>query len=172
MAEPTIARAVRRGLGRYYLPILLAIPTLALALSGPGSRVPEAAVALVGIGASTYLRTVRESWAVDLWALPALVAAGVVALSAGATLPAELLAGATALAALYWIASDAPGLRVEAQPAYGLLLPGLSVGLAVSVTLFLPAGPALVGVASVILVALFFGLAAVLGAWSDEEGPG
>ena len=152
-----------------YPAVLLSIPMLGLAVLGPGARWAEIAVALVGIVLSSILRILPSSATQLIWAIPSLLAVGVLALTAGASLPSELLAGAAALAALYWIATDVSGVRLSGGPAPGLLLPGLTVALAVSVTLFLPAGPALVGVASVILVALFFGLAAVLGGWANAD---
>jgi len=158
------------GLERWHAAILLAVPALALAVLGRGPALPEAVAALAGIALSGYLRTRPDAWASDLWAIPALLVVGGLTLLAVASLLAELLAGASALAAIYWIASDLPGLRLPVRPADGLWLPGLAVGLAVAVTLFLPAGPALVGVASAILVGLFFGLAAVLGGWSSPAG--
>ena len=160
-------------LGRWHGAILLAIPTLALALLGRGAALPEGLVALGAIALSGYLRTRPEPWASDGWAIPALLVVGALALLAVVSLLAELLAGASALAAIYWIAVELPGLQLPASPVNGLLLPGLAVGIAVGVTLFLPAGPALVGVASAILVGLFFGLAAILGRWSgraDAQG--
>jgi hypothetical protein len=170
MNGPGPLRPLVRGVERWHAPILLAIPTLLLAFLGNGSRLPEALVGLAGIGLSSYLSTRRDPAAVDGWALPALLTTGAVALLAGVSLPAEVLAGVCALAAVYWIATDTPGLRLAAGASYGLLLPGLAVGLALAVTLFLPAGPAEVGVASVILVVLFLGVAAVLGGWSSPSG--
>ena len=152
-----------------YAPIALMVPTVLLASLGPGERVAAIALGLAGIAISAYLRTLRAAWAVDLWLLPVLLGSSAVAITSGLSLPAEGLAAAVALLVLYWVGSDRTGLRLAPTPVGGLLLPGLAVGLALSVTLFLPAGPALVGVASAILVALFLGLALALGGWSTPE---
>jgi hypothetical protein len=170
VTEPAGIPALWRRAHALYSPIALVVPTLLLAYLGSGGNRPIALLlGVAGIGTSAYLRSLRTAWAVDLWVLPALLSSSAVVIAARVSLPTELLAAGVALLVLYWVADDRSGVRLPPVPVAGLLLPGLAVALALSVTLFLPAGPALVGVASAILVALFLGLAGALGIGSTPS---
>jgi hypothetical protein len=168
--EPGLADRLVAQVRRWHPAALLAAVSVALSLVGPGERWPVAVAALAAVALSALLERQATAWAANAWPVPALLGAGAVAVLSGVSLPAELLAAATGLSALYWIGSDRRWLSAERGAAAGLVLPALAVALAISVTLFLPAGPALVGVAGAILVGLFLGLAAVLASWSGEEG--
>lgn len=161
------------GLVRLLPAFALGALVLGLGLATTGARFPILLAGVAGVAISGYLRASRRERAIDLWMLPAVIGSGLAVVLADVTLIAELLAAAIALALLYWIGSGRLELAVPSPTATGLVLPGLAVGLALSITLFLPAGPSLVGVASAILAALFLGLAAVLGRMPESgEGRG
>jgi hypothetical protein len=142
-------------------PIDLGIVGGALAvLTGPSA--PLAIAALIGALALTVvLRTLRR--ARDVWILPALGLAGGLVFLAPIAFVSELLAGALGLVLLSWIALGPFGSTPFTDRGRGLLLPGVALALALSATLVLPGGPALVGVASGLLAAILIALAYLSG---------
>jgi hypothetical protein len=126
----------------------------------------EIAVALAGVVASELLRRSRLGERGALWVVPALASAALVAVASAPSFPSELLAGLSGVTLLYWVAASRSGLAGGARSSSGLALPGLSVTLALLVTLFLPAGPARFGLASLVLVVVLLALG-----WAIRSDP-
>jgi len=142
-------------------PIAAGLPVALIATYGGapiGVAVPLLGVAIV---AAELLRRSRLEGIREAWFLPVLGAFAAVALLAPRTLLSELWAALAALGLLYWISFGLPGAPSPAHRLSGLALPGLAAGLALTITLFLPEGPALVGVASALLAGVLLALAAL-----------
>jgi len=138
---------------------------LAAVLLGLVGGLPFALGALigaVGVGASVALRTVASRpwrpWTV----VPAMLAVSVEVVLAPAVPAAELVAGATGIAFLFWMADDPHGSRGGAERGLiPIAVVAVAVGFSLGIVLVLPRFPSEVGIAGGLL-ALAMVLVAIL----------
>jgi hypothetical protein len=135
-----------------------AIAVLGLAELGRSGALGEVGGALGALVLSELLRRSALGVLGALWIVPAVLGFAIVAALAVPTILSELLAGLAGLSLLYWISGTTSGRSEPSRASSGLLLPALSVALALLVTLFLPRGPAEFGAASLILAGVLLAL--------------
>ena len=134
-----------------------------------------AVTVIVGVLIGGWMQRQR-SWAPirSLAPVPVLVALGATAIASPLGLLPELLAGASGLAVLVWLADD-PGRPVGgvARARLTVGVPALALGIAWSSALLLPSSSASIGVAAGLLVFAIVTVAVLIGQPSmfDREEP-
>jgi hypothetical protein len=137
-------------------PFAVAVAAISV-LSGPGAYW-LIAVTFAGVVFGELLRRFTGGGRGAFWVLPPVFAVALATALSTPSLTTELFAGVAGLTLLYWIAAE-PGERAGiSRPSTGLLLPGLSVALALLVTQFLTGGVARLGIASALLVLVLLAL--------------
>jgi hypothetical protein len=119
-------------------------------------------VGLGGVLVAGLWRRLVSGGLAGLWFLPALAALGTIAALSPANFAVELLAGAGALALVYWVARVERAPAGGPSPGLGLIVPGLGLALALLVPAFLAPPTAQVGLAGVLLALLLLALGWVI----------
>ncbi|MCI4354401.1 MAG: hypothetical protein L3K06_03445 [Thermoplasmata archaeon] len=138
-----------------------AAPLLLLAIAWEGDPFLSLLVVAVAMGVAVAARATEYAGA---GVIAGVLVLGAIAYVAGTAFPdtlSEALLGTAALGAVVWVAiatPEGPSLSVAAR---GLVLPGLALGIALSVSFLLPVAEQSVGIAVILLV----GALALLG-WS------
>jgi len=142
--------------------LVLGLAAVVLGLVGGLPFALGALIGVVGVGASVAFRTVASrpwrAWTV----VPAMLAVSVEVVLAPAVPAAELVAGATGIAFLFWMADDPHGSRGRAERGLiPIAVVAVAVGFSLGIVLALPRFPSEVGIAGGLL-ALAMVLVAIL----------
>lgn len=143
--------------------VVLAIGLFALAaLSGSAVGV---AIAAGGVGTSFVLRRWKRGPGLEFAGIPALLALALLAASVAPTPAAELVAGLSGLAFLFWLGVSGPTGASWLGRIGALVLPGLALGIAIATSLALPGVPTGegVGIATALVVGTLLLAALALG---------
>jgi hypothetical protein len=140
--------------------VVLGLATVGIAAVSRWPLAVALVIGLAGIAVGLVVRTRPSELARTAAPVPVVVAIG--ALAARSTLGPvpELLAGATAIALVVWLADDP--LRPPAgvrRAGWAWAIPALTVAIAWSSTALLPSSAAPIGVAGAVLVVALVGLA-------------
>jgi hypothetical protein len=130
--------------------LVAALPLLALWLLGAGRGWTGLLLVVVGVVGAVALALEPRMRSVSV--LPLLLALTGLAATAPIGIATEVVAGASALAALGWVARDRDVPGPVGRTLGGLTLPALALGVAFFTSVGIPAGRQFVGAAVVLLV--------------------
>jgi hypothetical protein len=133
--------------------LFLGLLSVVLGLSASVGPLAGVAIGALGVSSGAIVHRAFGERARTAAAAPMLAAVGLLSVWAPVTLPSELLAGATGIALLLWLASESypRGRWVDLSAA--LVVPTLAVLVGVLASLLLPTSQDYLGVAAGLLVA-------------------
>jgi len=130
--------------------LVAGLPLFALALLGAGGVGLGLVVAVAGVAGAVALSLVGRTRSLSV--LPLLLALAGLTATAPIGVVAEVVAGASSLTLLFWVARDRDDPGPLARSVVGLALPALAFGLALFTSIGIPAGEQFVGAAVVLVV--------------------
>ncbi|HEY6238298.1 MAG TPA: hypothetical protein VIZ68_03830 [Thermoplasmata archaeon] len=130
--------------------LVAALPLVALWLLGAGDG--GTGLVLIAVGVVAAIALALEPRTREISVLPLLLALTGLVATAPIGIATEVVAGASALTALGWVARDREDPGPIGRSLGGLTLPALAFGVALFTSVGLPAGRQFVGAAVVLLV--------------------